>query len=243
MKRAVKSASNKFRNTTYMADPSYQYSTRDFYFACTASLLVHIVIFFPDRVLFTPIEAGVSGVAIPFSAVLIKSNGNVAPANAGGGHAERKDFLSHELLVSRPEASVFSKKGVSTVASVMPVKKRLPQPVIAQVETPSPVSEDDLAVDHIAFYRLSLARVSRGLAGYPSNVKRNGQEGRVVLNILGKAGRSIPSVGIQQSSGYGLLDDHAREMVLQAVSQVQVPDALRGRSFTIAVPVEYRLAD
>jgi TonB family protein len=75
------------------------------------------------------------------------------------------------------------------------------------------------------------------------NKRQTGFEGRVVLNVSGVTGVGKLRVSVNQSSGNGALDDHALNLMNQAVQVAPIPDQLNRREFVIAVPVEYRLGD
>jgi periplasmic protein TonB len=51
----------------------------------------------------------------------------------------------------------------------------------------------------------------------------------------------IKSATIRTSSGYAVLDDLALDMVRKGKPLVQIPAALRGREFTVDVPVIFSL--
>ncbi|MGH8711312.1 MAG: energy transducer TonB family protein, partial [Burkholderiales bacterium] len=55
-------------------------------------------------------------------------------------------------------------------------------------------------------------------------------------------GRMVNTV-ILRSSGFEVLDDQALEMVQQAAPLPQPPEALRGREFTVMVPIVFKLND
>lgn len=48
---------------------------------------------------------------------------------------------------------------------------------------------------------------------------------------------------ILRSSGFEVLDNQALEMVQQAAPLPQPPEALRGREFTVMVPIVFKLND
>jgi TonB family protein len=65
----------------------------------------------------------------------------------------------------------------------------------------------------------------------------------VVIAIAALPGGVGPSVAVDRSSGFALLDEEALAMVTQAVRASPPPDGLAGRRFTIALPIHYRLDD
>jgi len=103
---------------------------------------------------------------------------------------------------------------------------------------PLPASAEDIGI-----YRLSVARTARQFKAYPSIARENGWEGVVDVSVTVPVGLGNPIVSLGHSSGHGILDRQALEMVEQAVSLAVLPAGMRGRSMTISLPVEYRLTD
>jgi TonB family protein len=242
-----------------MKNPSREQSARDFYWAeservkkshvwyqaFAASLFLHVLIFLPDHFLPMPENAGNQSAHSAVLAVLSQSNANQSRSSGGNGvmsdDSEPQQRLS-EQVAPKNVATVLSKLGVSTVASSLPEKKERTRLVNA-LDVPSvALPEDNLVDSHIVQYRLSLARASRNLFVYPAQAKQSALEGRVVLSVQGVAGL-LPYVRVEKSSGHLMLDEHAQNMMVRALSQVPLPDALHNRSFAMSVPVEYRLAE
>lgn len=77
---------------------------------------------------------------------------------------------------------------------------------------------------------------------YPSEARRRGQQGRVLLHVDVSAAGAPISVTVSSSSGHELLDQAA----LRAVSAWRFTPATRGGSpvaGTVDVPVQFRLED
>jgi TonB family protein len=207
-------------------------------------LFLHVLIFLPDHFLPMPENAGNQSAHSAVLAVLSQSNANQSRSSGGNGvsdNSEPQQRLS-EQVAPKNVATVLSKLGVSTVASSLPEKKERTRLVNA-LDVPSvALPEDNLADSHIVQYRLNLARASRNLFVYPAQAKQGALEGRVVLSVQGVAGL-LPYVRVEKSSGHLMLDEHAQNMMVRALSQVPLPDALHNRSFAMSVPVEYRLAE
>lgn len=107
-------------------------------------------------------------------------------------------------------------------------------------------SSDQLPVsaEELGQYRLNVARSARQFKVYPSLARESRWEGVVHVSVnipVGMVG--YPVVSLDRSSGYGVLDRQALEMVEQAVRLAIVPESMRGRSLSLSLPVEYRLAD
>jgi protein TonB len=117
--------------------------------------------------------------------------------------------------------------------------KAEPKPLVQEKTTELlPSTAED-----VGLYRLNVARNARQFKAYPSLALENGWEGVVHVSVAMPIGLGSPIVSLGRSSGHGVLDRQALEMVARAVSLAVLPDGMRGRNLTISLPVEYRLAD
>ena len=77
---------------------------------------------------------------------------------------------------------------------------------------------------------------------YPAIARRKGWQGVVRLELHIEPDGRISDLHIEQTSGYTVLDEAAR----QSLQLANIPDAaqwLQGETASIVVPVEYRLID
>lgn len=95
----------------------------------------------------------------------------------------------------------------------------------------------------IAQYRIALMNVARGLKTYPRIAQENNWQGRVELRITINAGGGIAAVAVKTGTGYTVLDQSALDLLRRAQPGTPLPAALRGREFTLEVPVVYGLKD
>ena len=111
--------------------------------------------------------------------------------------------------------------------------------------SPEVTSSEVLSVSEevLGQYRLNVARSARQFKVYPSLAREKGWEGVVHVSVAMPIGLERPVVSLGRSSGYGVLDRQALEMVEQAVSLALLPEGMRGSNLTVSFPVEYRLAD
>lgn len=100
---------------------------------------------------------------------------------------------------------------------------------------------EDTNPDGIRQYRLSLAREARRFKRYPDVARERGWEGDVVIVVNTVAGAELPQVALGRSSGLALLDNEAVSLVGQAVRSAAIPDSLRGRSFALTLPIQFRI--
>lgn len=229
-----------------MSNPLPAYSVRGFYWAFAVSLLAHFLVFMTDRVAQIPVMSPAAVGDMPVAATLRAGNQHAGEMLAAipGMIAPEIGKLADERLVTQSGATVFVKNKVSTVAFPLLAEKRsglmasgpaLPAP--AETEMVEATAAD------VALYRLSLARASRHMASSSSQTGGLPWKGRVVLSIDGLAGGGVPQVSLSKSSGIVALDNHAWEMMNQAVQLAPVPDRLNRSRFAVVVPVEFGLTE
>jgi len=100
-----------------------------------------------------------------------------------------------------------------------------------------------VSAEALGQYRLNVARYARQFKVYPSQARENVWEGVVHVLIAMPIGFESPVVSLGRSSGHAVLDRQALDMVEQAVSLAILPEDMRGKNWTVSLPVEYRLAD
>jgi protein TonB len=107
--------------------------------------------------------------------------------------------------------------------------------------TASDVTPDGASADDLRQYRLSLAISARRFKRYPALARERGWEGtsEVALNV--NALLPVPEVVLVRSSGQGVLDQQALEMMTQAARVTSLPPSLKGRDFRILLPVKFSL--
>jgi len=129
-------------------------------------------------------------------------------------------------------------------APVAPVQPAAPSGPIARTEpqpaAPAP-SETDLGT--LEGYRRDLMRMATNYKRYPRVAMDNNWEGRVVVRLVVGANGMIASISVMTSAGHEVLDKQALDMIQKAKPRVQIPPALRGREFTIEIPVIYDLKE
>ena len=76
---------------------------------------------------------------------------------------------------------------------------------------------------------------------YPAQAMDKGWQGRVVVRLVIGANGRIRSNQIETSSGYEILDRQALDMVRKGKPLTRIPAALRGREFSVDIPVIFDL--
>lgn len=105
-----------------------------------------------------------------------------------------------------------------------------------------PSSEDGLDADGLRQYRLSLAVASRRFKHYPPQALELAWSGTAEVRIAIAASGVPQPVQLLSSSGHELLDAAALEMIGKAALHTTVPASLRGRTFSVPLPVVFDLA-
>ena len=90
-------------------------------------------------------------------------------------------------------------------------------------------------------YRLALIVATRRYKRYPAIAMEKGWQGRAEVRMVIGANGMIANASIKTSSGHEVLDNQAIEMLKKGKTTVPVPTGLRGREFSIDVPVIFNL--
>jgi len=90
-------------------------------------------------------------------------------------------------------------------------------------------------------YRLALIVTARRYKRYPAQAMDKGWQGKVEIRLVVGANGTLQSTLIKASSGYEILDNQALDMVKKAKPLTPIPAALRGREFTVDIPVIFDL--
>jgi protein TonB len=105
---------------------------------------------------------------------------------------------------------------------------------------PSGPSEADLDAARQA-YGNSLSREIGKNKRYPRIAQMRGWEGSVRLQIDIDANGKIANVSVVESSDRDVFNTEALEMVKRMVQPPSIPEALRGKAFSVRVPISFRL--
>lgn len=90
-------------------------------------------------------------------------------------------------------------------------------------------------------YRLALIVAARRYKRYPAIAMEKGWQGKVEVRMVIGANGMTSNASIKTSSGHEILDNQALDMIKKGKTTVQIPASLRGREFTIDVPVIFNL--
>ena len=90
-------------------------------------------------------------------------------------------------------------------------------------------------------YRLALIVAAKRYKRYPAQAMDKGWQGRVEVRLVIGASGAIQAGIVRTSSGYEILDSQALDMVKNAKPLAPIPSMLRGREFTVDIPVIFDL--
>ncbi len=90
-------------------------------------------------------------------------------------------------------------------------------------------------------YRIALMGAAKRYKRYPTQAVENGWTGKVEVRLVVARDGGVDSVRVKNSSGYGILDDQALDMIRKAEGVTPIPPALQGRQFSIDIPVIFDL--
>ena len=93
----------------------------------------------------------------------------------------------------------------------------------------------------LAQYRLALIVATRRYKRYPAIAMEKGWQGKVEVRLLIGANGMLAGTSVKTSSGHEILDKQAMDMLRRGKTTVPIPASLRGREFTIDVPVIFNL--
>jgi protein TonB len=147
----------------------------------------------------------------------------------------------------RPEAAKPAAEA-APVASAPPPAPAPPAPapaVAARVESAAAPAAAASGPDpgSLARFRLELMDVARRYKRYPRIAQDNNWEGRVELRLAYAESGALASMTVKKSAGRQVLDEEAMAMLRSAQAQVEPPAALRGKAFTLEIPVDFSLRD
>jgi len=115
-------------------------------------------------------------------------------------------------------------------------------PVGSQAEavenSPATDAWDDSEYDE---YGRNLQRLCERNKHYPAIAVRRNWQGSGLVLVKFLAGGKLISVTIERSTGQQSLDNQALEMVRKSLSDLPLPNQMKGRAFKISVPVDFRL--
>ena len=114
---------------------------------------------------------------------------------------------------------------------------------VAQAPRAAPTPTETLDAGTLAQYRLSLIGAARRFKRYPRVALDQNWQGNVEVRLVIAANGEISALLVRSSTGYPVLDQHALEMIERAKTMAPIPPALRGKEFTVDVPIVFSLRE
>lgn len=156
------------------------------------------------------------------------------------------------LLAPEPAAPAVNPAMTSAVpVAATPPSSEPAAPAAATPALPPAVTENGaraaespasgLSADGLRRYRLSLATESRRFKRYPAQALAAGWAGTAEIRLaVGNDGRGTAE--LLRSSGHEVLDRAAQTMIEAGARHTPVPEALRGKAFSVVLPVVFDIS-
>ena len=129
-------------------------------------------------------------------------------------------------------------------APVAPIPQARPLEPPSATSSPSaasPAQSEMADAGSLDQYRLALISAARRYKRYPAQAMERGWQGKVEIRLVIGADGRIKTASVRTSSGYGILDQQALDMITKGKTLAQIPPALRGKDFVVDVPVIFDL--
>lgn len=195
------------------------------------------------------IEPKVEPVAVPLPPQVIPEPRRPVPAQAAKPQAKARPAPEPAPAAPLQAASaepVLSR--IETAASAQTVSIAPPTPVAsasAVTASSPPAAPTAVGPDAgtLAQYRLAIIAAAKRFKRYPRVALDNNWQGKVEIRMAIGANGAISNLSVRTSAGHQVLDQQALEMIERAKAMAQIPPALRGRGFTMDIPVIFSLLE
>ncbi len=124
-----------------------------------------------------------------------------------------------------------------------PAVTTVPSARIEPAPPAAPATSDSADPATLGQYRIAIITAAKRYKRYPRIAIDNNWEGQAEVRMVISADGSIASIAIKTRSGYEALDQQALEMIRKAKPLTPIPASLRGRGFTVDVPVVFSLKE
>lgn len=234
--------------------------TRRLSYAIAASLVVHLLIFWPAslRVLTkdTPslLQATLRSSPPPPAEHLPPMPPPRAVPPAPTVVASPAPAPEASLPAQPKPSSVPQTLAVQASAVLKPVPGSVPVPsAVAVTATPRtgapggvPVTDASASgetVDGLRGYRLAIATQARRFKRYPAQAMASGWAGSAEIRIEVDSDGRPRATTVARSSGHESLDRAALTMIEAGALRARLPESLRGKAFAVVLPVVFNLED
>ncbi len=228
-------------------------ATRRLRYAIAASLVLHLLVLWPDRVrqltrdapslLHATLRARPQPVAEsppappPLPARAPQAAAAAAPVLASPARPPDTPSLESAKPAPVPQASpAVVDSGAKPTPAAAP---SAPATVSAGLLTEGAASGE--AADGLRGYRMAVAVQARRFKRYPAQAMASGWAGTAEVRIeVGSDGRPRPAT-VARSSGHEVLDRAALVTIDSGALRARLPESLRGKAFAVVLPVVFNL--
>jgi protein TonB len=132
-------------------------------------------------------------------------------------------------------------RGAPGAIVLAPRAPELPAPDPPAKVHPQPARSPETDPGSLDQYRLALIMQARRYKRYPMQAMERGWAGTVEVRLVIAPDGTVRDTLVKASSGYRILDDQALDMVKKAKPLTVIPPVLRGREFSVDIPVIFDL--
>lgn len=143
----------------------------------------------------------------------------------------------HQPQLTPTEVIAVSPKPDAAPSPVPPAPVTIPEP-----PKPAEPSQADMSAAHDSYGNTLWGAIGK-YKQYPKIAQMRGWQGEVIVELQLDGNGKLKSKKILKGSGYDILDKQALDMVDKAAPFPAPPEALRNSSFTIKVPIPFKLEE
>jgi protein TonB len=157
-----------------------------------------------------------------------------------------KPLITPKAISNAPPPDQPPPSTPTEVIALAPKAETAPAPLpILAITPPEPVkpaapSQTDMTAALNSYNSMLWGRIAKYKL-YPKIAQMRGWQGEVIVELLLDGNGKLKSKKIISSSGYDVLDKQALEMIEKAAPFPAPPEALRSSSFSITVPIPFKL--
>lgn len=149
--------------------------------------------------------------------------------------------VPRQLSVPAPSVTASASTAAAAPASPVPSSPAAATATAAVGSSLTANAGSGEALDGLRGYRLAVASQARRFKRYPAEAKASGWTGSTEVRLeVGAEGQPRPAT-VSRSSGHEALDRAALTMIDAGAARARLPDSLRGRNFTVTLPVVFNL--
>lgn len=241
---------------TFDSSEKRELAGRRLRYSLAASLLIHVLVLWPDAtqvltkdapsILHATLKTPLPPAAPPVPTKPPPRAVAPAPTVRAAAPVARQPLLEQDSPVSVPPAVADSVPRPLVATDAAPVAAIAPSAAVAGTGGAVALTEASAtgeAIDGLRGYKLAVAAQAKRFKRYPAQAMASGWEGRAEIRVdVGSDGRPRPAV-VFRSSGHEALDKAALTMIDAGALRARLPESLRGKAFSVVLPVVFNLSD